>query len=46
LVVGQTIPITLIFERSGERTFEAEAQPYEVIGDRLLPPRLKVPTAD
>jgi copper(I)-binding protein len=46
LVIGETIPITLTFERSGERTVEAEAQPYEVIGDRLLPPRLKVPTAN
>jgi len=46
LIVGETIPITLTFERTGERTVEAEAQPYDVIGDRLLPPRLKVPTAN
>lgn len=44
LVVGQTIPMTLTFERSGERTVEAEAQPYDVIGDRLLPARLKLPS--
>lgn len=42
LVVGASIPITLVFERAGERVVEAEAQPYDVIGDRLLPPRLKV----
>jgi hypothetical protein len=42
LTVGSTIPITLEFARSGTRTVQAEAQPYDVIGDRLLPPRLKV----
>ena len=41
LTVGATIPITLEFQRSGTRTVQAEAQPYDVIGDRLLPPRLK-----
>lgn len=44
LTVGSTITITLTFERSGVRTVQAEAQPYEVIADRLLPPRLKVTT--
>jgi copper(I)-binding protein len=42
LRVGQTIPITLVFERSGTQTVQAEAQTYDTIADRLLPPRLKV----
>lgn len=42
LTVGSTIPITLEFARSGTRTVQAEVQTYDVIGDRLLPPRLKV----
>ncbi|MEX1217644.1 MAG: copper chaperone PCu(A)C [Acidimicrobiales bacterium] len=42
LVVGQTIPITLQFERAGTLTITAEVQPYSVIADRLLPPRLKL----
>lgn len=42
LTVGQTIPITLRFERAGDRTFQAEVQPYSVIADRILPPRLKL----
>lgn len=46
LEVGSRIEITLRFERSGERTVLAEAQPYDVIGDRLLPPRLKVSNPD
>lgn len=41
--VGQTIPITLQFERAGAITIDAEVQPYSVIADRLLPPRLKLP---
>lgn len=46
LTVGSTIPITLEFARSGALTVQAEAQPYDVIGDRLLPPRLKVPNGN
>lgn len=42
LRVGQTIPLTLVFQRSGTRTVQAEAQTYDTIADRLLPPRLKV----
>jgi len=42
LTVGQTIPVTLRFERAGDRTVAAEVQPYPVIADRLLPPRLKL----
>ena len=43
---GQTIAITLEFERSGTRTVQAEAQTYDTIADRLLPPRLKVSNAN
>jgi copper(I)-binding protein len=43
LSVGQTIPITLQFERAGAITIDAEVQPYSTIADRLLPPRLKLP---
>jgi copper(I)-binding protein len=43
LVIGQKIPITLQFERAGAITIEAEVQPYTVIADRVLPPRLKLP---
>lgn len=42
LTVGQTIPVTLRFERAGDVTMQAEVQPYPVIADRLLPPRLKL----
>lgn len=42
LTAGTTIPITLQFERSGAITVQAEAQPYEEIGRRLLPPRVQV----
>jgi copper(I)-binding protein len=42
LIVGQKIPITLQFERAGAITIEAEIQPYTVIADRVLPPRLKL----
>ena len=43
LTVGQKVPITLQFEKAGAITIEAEVQPYSVIADRLLPPRLKLP---
>ena len=43
LIIGQKIPITLQFERAGAITIEAEVQPYTVIADRMLPPRLKLP---
>jgi len=43
LTIGQTVPITLQFERSGAITVETEVQPYSVMADRLLPPRLKLP---
>lgn len=43
LVTGQTVPITLQFERAGEITIDAVVEPYSVIADRLLPPRLKLP---
>lgn len=42
-VIGQVIPITLQFERAGAITINAEVQPYSVIADRMLPPRLKLP---
>lgn len=42
LVVGQTVTITLQFERAGAITVDAEVQPYSVIADRLLPSRLKL----
>ncbi len=42
LTIGQKIPITLQFERAGAITIEAEVQPYTVIADRILPPRLKL----
>ncbi|MBJ7307567.1 MAG: copper chaperone PCu(A)C [Acidimicrobiia bacterium] len=43
LIIGQKIPITLQFDRAGAITIEAEVQPYTVIADRMLPPRLKLP---
>jgi copper(I)-binding protein len=43
LVIGEKIPITLQFERAGAITIQAEVQPYTVIADRVLPPRLKLP---
>jgi copper(I)-binding protein len=43
LVVGQKVTLTLQFQRAGTLTVEAEVQPYSVIADRLLPPRLKLP---
>lgn len=43
LVIGEMIPITLQFERAGAITIKAEVQPYTVIADRVLPPRLKLP---
>lgn len=43
LTVGQKVPITLEFERSGTVTVEAEVATYTTIADRLLPPRLKLP---
>lgn len=43
LVIGQTVTITLQFERAGTVTVEAEVQSYSVVADRLLPPRLKLP---
>ncbi len=42
LIIGQKIPITLQFERAGAITLQAEVQPYTVIADRILPPRLKL----
>ena len=42
LAVGQRVPLTLQFERSGTVQVEAVVEPYETIADRLLPPRLKV----
>jgi copper(I)-binding protein len=44
LAVGDTVEITLDFERAGTVTVEAEVQTYAEIGERLLPPRLEVPT--
>jgi copper(I)-binding protein len=46
LIVGQTITITLQFQRAGTVTVDAEVQPYSVIADRLLPPRLKLSGAN
>ena len=43
LEVGQRVPLTLEFERSGTVTVEAEVATYTTIADRLLPPRLKLP---
>ena len=43
LEVGDTIPITLEFERAGSLTMEAEVDTYESIARRLLPPRLQLP---
>lgn len=43
LTVGQRVPVTLEFERSGTITVEAEVATYTTIADRLLPPRLKLP---
>ena len=42
LTTGATIPITLQFQRSGTITVQAEAQSYDEIGRRLLPPRVQV----
>ena len=39
---GQTISITLEFEKAGTITVEATVATYDDIADRLLPPRLKL----
>lgn len=43
LTPGQTITLTLQFERAGTITVEAAVATYDDIADRLLPPRLKIP---
>ena len=45
LAAGSRIVLTLQFERAGVVEVEAEVQTYDVIADRLLPPRLKIPGA-
>lgn len=40
---GQTVTLTLQFERAGMITVEAAVATYDDIADRLLPPRLKLP---
>ncbi len=44
LTAGETVPITLVFERAGTIEVDAEAETYTEIANRLLPPRLQVPT--
>lgn len=43
LAAGDTIKLTLQFERAGAMTVEADVASYLDIADRLLPPRLKIP---
>jgi len=43
LAVGDTIELTLVFERAGEVTVEARVATYLDIADALLPPRLVIP---
>lgn len=43
LTAGTKVRLTLQFERTGTVEVEAEVQTYDVIADRLLPPRLKLP---
>ena len=43
LTAGTKVALTLQFERAGTIEVEAEVQTYDVIADRLLPPRLKLP---
>lgn len=42
LAVGQKVPLTLQFQKSGAVVVEAEVATYPTIADRLLPPRLKL----
>ncbi len=45
LSAGTRVRLTLQFERAGTVEVEAEVQTYDVIADRLLPPRLKLPNS-
>lgn len=42
LSAGQTISITLLFDKAGAITVQATVAIYDDIADRLLPPRLKL----
>ena len=44
LTVGQKVPITLQFKKAGAITVDATVATYDDIADRLLPPRLKLPS--
>jgi copper(I)-binding protein len=46
LAAGDTVELTLQFERAGSLTVDAEVATYLDIADRLLPPRLKIPGQD
>ena len=46
LAAGDTISLTLQFERAGTLTIDAEVASYLDIADRLLPPRLEIPGQD
>ncbi len=46
LAVGDTVPLTLDFERAGTLTVHAQVRTYLDIADQLLPPRLVVPGQD
>jgi copper(I)-binding protein len=43
LAAGDTVSLTLRFERAGSVTVDAEVASYVDIADQLLPPRLKIP---
>lgn len=46
VAIGDTIDLTLDFDRAGTISVQAEVQTYEAIALRLLPPRLVIPPAD
>jgi copper(I)-binding protein len=46
LAAGDTVELTLVFERAGSVTVDAQVESYVDIAERLLPPRLIIPGQD
>jgi hypothetical protein len=46
LEVGDTVPLTLEFERAGESSVDATVETYDQVAEQLIGPRLRIPGQD